>query len=182
MPPRTTDPSRRGRVPKTLAQKYCLLVGLALLVGGILGFIADATFDTGDNLNGDSFLGLEVNGYHNVVHLVSGIVLLAAANSRPTAKVTAIAFGVAYGIITLIGLIDGQDVLDLIPVNGADNVLHIVLSLTGIAAGLASATTKGAQRRRAQRHESAVPAATPSAEDGDGTTGSTSDTGSTPVR
>lgn len=160
-------------VPKTLAQKYCLLAGLALLLAGIFGFIADSTFDTGNNLNGDSFLGFEVNGFHNVVHLLSGVVLLAAANSRPSAKGTAIAFGVVYGIVTIIGLIDGRDVLGLIPINAQDNVLHIALSLAGIAAGLASATTKGQQQRR---HGADGKVHTPD----HGTTGSS--TGSTSVR
>ena len=140
--------------PRTLAQKYCMLAGLALLLAGIFGFIADATFDTsatvdpeGGNTNGqlqgDSFLGFEVNGWHNVVHLLSGLVLLAAANAAPAARITAIAFGAVYGLVALIGLIDGNDVLGFIPVNGADNLLHIALAALGIVAGLASRTFRG---------------------------------------
>ncbi len=135
---------------RSLAQNYCLLAGLALLLAGIFGFFADATFDTGlsgtDNdggnvggaLRGDSFLGFEVNGWHNVVHLLSGIVLIAAARKRKSAKTVAIAFGVVYGLVAIIGLIDGNDVLGLLPVNPADNILHIVLSALGIVAGLVS--------------------------------------------
>ena len=136
----------RGRTP---AQYYCLLAGLALLLAGIFGFLADATFDTsatvdteGGNadgqLQGDSFLGFEVNGWHNVIHLLSGLVLLAAASKWKTAKTVAIAFGVVYGVVTIIGLIDGNDVLGLIPVNPADNILHIALSALGIITGLIS--------------------------------------------
>ena len=134
----------------TPAQWYCLLAGAALLLAGLFGFIADATFDTGlsgtDNdggnqggaLQGDSFLGFEVNGWHNVVHILSGLLLLAAFRKRTPAKTVALAFGVVYGIVALIGLIDGNDVLGLIPVNPADNVLHIALSLAGILASLVS--------------------------------------------
>ena len=136
----------RGRTP---AQLYCLLAGLALLLAGIFGFLADATFDTagssdpeggnvGGALQGDSFLGFEVNGWHNIVHLVSGLVLLAAASKWKTAKTVAIAFGLVYGLVAIIGLIDGSDVLGLIPVNPADNILHIALSALGIIAGLIS--------------------------------------------
>ncbi len=140
---------------RSLAQNYCLLAGLALLLAGIFGFIADATFDTsasatdgeGGNANGqlqgDSFLGFEVNGWHNVVHLLSGLVLLAAANAAPAARITAIAFGAVYGLVALIGLIDGNDVLGFIPVNGADNLLHIALAALGIIAGLMSPTFRG---------------------------------------
>ena len=131
----TNDGRHTGRTP---AQWYCLLAGAALLLAGIFGFIADATFDAGNNLNGDSFLGFEVNGWHNVVHILSGIVLLAAFRRRGPAKAVALAFGVVYGLVTIIGLIDGNDVLGIIPVNSADNILHLALSLVGILAAVAS--------------------------------------------
>jgi hypothetical protein len=136
-----------GRTP---AQWYCLLAGLALLLGGIFGFIADASFDTSTTsdddatgnadgaLQGDGFLGLEVNGWHNIIHLASGLLLLAAFRRRRPAKTVALAFGLVYGVVALIGLIDGSDVLGLIPVNAADNVLHIALSALGILTGLIS--------------------------------------------
>jgi len=138
---------RRGLTP---AQWYCLLVGLSLLLAGAFGFLADASFDTSGTadadrtgnadgqLQGDGFLGFEVNAWHNIVHLLSGLVLLAAFRRRGPARTVALAFGVVYGIVALIGLIDGSDVLGIIPVNGADNVLHIVLSALGILTALMS--------------------------------------------
>ena len=137
------------RLPKTLAQRYCLLAGLVLLLVGILGFLAEGSFKTGDELEGGSLLGFEVNGWHNVVHLLSGLLLLGAANTRPTAKTVALGFGFVYALVTLIGLIQGDEVLGLIPVNGPDHVLHFLLAAAGIAAGLMPATTKRSQRRRA---------------------------------
>jgi hypothetical protein len=131
----TTREDRRGLTP---AQLYCLLAGAALLLAGIGGFFADATFDTDNGLQGDSFLGFEVNGWHNVVHIASGLLLLASYRRRASAKTVALAFGIVYGIVSVIGLVDGNDVLTLIPVNPADNVLHIALSLVGILAALAS--------------------------------------------
>ena len=124
-----------GRTP---AQLYCLVAGLTLLAVGILGFIADASFDTGDGIQGSDLVVFEVNGIHNLVHLASGVLLLAAFPRRGPAKTVAIAFGLVYGVVTIIGLIDGEDVLGLIPVNAADNVLHIVLSALGIITGLMS--------------------------------------------
>ena len=144
--------AHRGRNGMTPAQMYCLAIGATLLLIGLLGFIADATFDTsasgrddeGGNaggLQGDSFLGFEVNGWHNVVHLLSGVFLLACFRKRAAAKAAATAFGVVYLIVAIIGLIDGNDVLGIIPVNGADNVLHLLLAALGIASGLASKAT-----------------------------------------
>jgi len=145
------DGRHKGMTP---AQWYCLLAGLALLLAGIFGFLADSTFDTSlgnadandteaagnadGKLQGDGFLGFEVNGWHNVVHLLSGLLLLAAFRSRKAAKTVALAFGIVYGIVALIGLINGNDVLGIIPVNPADNILHIALSLAGILAALVS--------------------------------------------
>jgi Domain of unknown function (DUF4383) len=126
------------RAPWTPAQWYCLAAGLALLLAGVFGFISDSTFDVGGALNGDGFLGFEVNGWHNVVHVLSGVLLLAAFRRRGPARTVALAFGVVYGIVAIIGLIDGNDVVGLIPVNAADNVLHIALSALGIATGLVS--------------------------------------------
>jgi hypothetical protein len=149
----------------TPAQWYCLLAGAALLLAGIFGFIADASFDTSGSadtdaagnangqLQGDSFLGFEVNGWHNVVHLLSGLLLLSAFRKRTAAKTIALLFGVVYGIVALIGLIDGNDVLGLIPVNAADNILHIALSLAGILASLVSP-------RDEKLHTSTAPATT----------------------
>jgi hypothetical protein len=155
---RPGNDDHRGRTP---AQWYCLLAGLTLLLGGIFGFIADASFDTsttsdGDAtgnadgaLQGDGFLGFEVNGWHNIVHLASGLLLLAAFRRRGPAKTVALAFGVVYGVVTVIGLIDGNDVLGLIPVNPADNVLHIALSALGILTGLISRGDDRAQDHHA---------------------------------
>ena len=134
----------------TPAQWYCLLAGLALLLAGIFGFLADASFDTSGSsdadrlgnadgqLQGDGFLGFEVNAWHNIVHVLSGLALLAAFRRRRAATTVALAFGVVYGAVAIIGLIDGNDVLGIIPVNGADNVLHIALSVLGILTGLIS--------------------------------------------
>src|SRR4051812_35053534 len=125
----------RARTP---AQWYCLLAGVALLAAGIFGFFADSSFDTGNNVSGGSFLGFEVNGIHNLIHVASGLLLLVGSRTRASARLVAIVFGVTYGIVALIGLIDGADVLGLIPINGADNVLHVLLALLGIVAGLVS--------------------------------------------
>jgi hypothetical protein len=38
--------------------------------------------------------------------------------------------------VTIIGLVDRKDVLWLFPVNPADNILHIVLTVAAFAAGL----------------------------------------------
>ena len=72
------------------------------------------------------------------MHILSGLLLLSAFRRRGLAKTVAVVFGLTYTVVTLIGLIDGNDVLGIIPVNPADNILHIALSALGLFTGLTS--------------------------------------------
>lgn len=145
----TAHPTSRRTDGRTPAQWYCLLAGAALLGAGLLGFIADASFDTGDGIDGGSLIGFEVNGIHNLVHIASGAVLLAVFSRRGPAKTVALAFGLVYGLVTIIGIADGEDVLGLIPINTPDNILHVALSGAGILAAIASPGDTGGRRRDA---------------------------------
>jgi hypothetical protein len=136
----TTHDTHAGK--RTLAQWFCLLGGIAFLLAGIAGFAADSSFGTGDGVDGGSLLGLEVNGWHNIVHIASGLLLLAGANTAPSARIIAIVFGATYGLVTLWGLIDGNDILGLLAINGADNIFHLVTSALALAAGFLSPTRK----------------------------------------
>lgn len=134
---RTDRASTKG--DKTPAQLLAYLGGAVLVLVGIIGFFADSSFNTGSGIDGDKLLGIfEVNGIHNLVHIGSGLLLLAVAPKRATARLGVLAFGAVYAVVTLIGLIDGTDVLGLIPVNPADNVLHIALTAAALLAGAVS--------------------------------------------
>jgi hypothetical protein len=123
----------------TAAQIYALVFGATLLLVGLAGFAADESFDTGAKVSGDELIVFEVNGWHNVVHIASGLVGLALWRNPVTARSFALGFGLVYGLVTLIGFVDGNDVIGLLPVNAADNVLHLAIAAVGILAGLASA-------------------------------------------
>lgn len=131
----------------TPARIYCLGVGAALLLAGLVGFLVNSSFDQaefapfdfkGDEVNGDLLLGLEVNGWHNVVHAASGVVLLLAAAKRTAARSVALAFGVVYAAVAVLGFIDEKNVLDVVAVNPADNFLHVGIAAAGVIAALAS--------------------------------------------
>jgi len=130
-------PSRGDDLGRSPARVFCLVVGATLVLVGVLGFIAESAFDTGGGVDGENLIVFEVNGWHNLVHIASGLFLLALMGRHETARIAALSFGAIYGVVTLIGLVDGEDVLGLFPVNAADNVLHIVLTIAALAAGLA---------------------------------------------
>lgn len=112
-----------------IEKTYALIIGAVLTLIGILGFIP--ALAPGGNL-----LGIfAIDGLHNVIHLLSGIVGLAAGLS-PYARYArwyALAFGVIYALVTIIGFIQGTTVLGLIRINGADNVLHLLITISALA-------------------------------------------------
>ena len=123
------------------ARLYALVIGLTLVVAGIAGFFYSASFSTGDGTERDAVLGiLDVNGWHNLVHIASGAIGLAVASSYGGARAYAIGLGALYLLITVLGFIagDGEELFNLIPVNTEDNVLHLLIGIAGVGAGLAT--------------------------------------------
>ena len=132
-------PDNRAMTP---AQMYALAFGATLLLVGIIGFAVNSSFDTGSNVStGDKLIVFELNGWHNLVHIASGLLGLAMFRSNATARLYALGFGAVYLLVTIIGFADGNDVIGLIPVNTADNFLHLAIAGLGLAAGLASPDT-----------------------------------------
>jgi Domain of unknown function (DUF4383) len=116
---------------------YALVVGAVLTIAGIVGFVYSASFGSPGDV--DAVFGiLDVNAWHNIVHVVTG--LLGLALFGIAAREYAIGVGAVYVIVAVWGFIigDGESILGFIPVNTEDNVLHAVIGLTGLAAWQAS--------------------------------------------
>jgi hypothetical protein len=123
------------------AQVYALVIGATLAVAGIAGFFYNASFGTGDGTERDALLGiLDVNGWHNVLHILSGAIGLLLAGSYGGARAYALGLGAVYLLVALLGFLagDGDEILNLIPVNTEDNVLHLLIGIAGVGAGLAT--------------------------------------------
>src|ERR671938_2181967 len=105
------------------AQLYALVFGVVLVAAGILGFFYSSDFGSPGDV--DAVLGiLNVNAWHNIVHIVTGALGLAALGYA--ARAYAGGLGVVYLIVAIWGFIigDGDNILGFIPVNTEDNVLH----------------------------------------------------------
>jgi len=116
---------------------YATLVGGALVIGGIIGFFYSSSFGSPGHV--DAVFGiLDVNGWHNILHIVTGGLGLLAAGYA--ARQYALGIGVVYIAIAIWGFIigDGHSILSVIPVNTEDNFLHVILGVLGLAAGLAT--------------------------------------------
>ena len=104
--------------------------GVVLTLVGVLGFVPGITSSDG------MLLGIfDVDGLHNIIHLVSGLAALAAAWGAWSSRLYFQIFGVVYGLVTVVGFLQGDSVLGLIVVNTADNLLHLLIAAVALYAG-----------------------------------------------
>ena len=124
---------------RTPVQNIARLVGIVFLLVGIAGFIPGVTTNLYEGLEfaGDDgtaeLLGLfEVSVLHNIVHGLFGIAGLALAATASGARTYLIGGGAIYLVLFLLGIVGGGD---WIPVNDADNWLHLSLGVGMVALG-----------------------------------------------
>lgn len=113
-----------------MVQKLAWVFGIVFVAIGVLGFVPGAT-------SNGMLLGIfEVDGLHNAIHLLSGIAAIAAAwGSAAYARLYFKVFGVVYGLVTVVGFLQGDTVLGLFMVNTADNLLHLVIAAAALWIG-----------------------------------------------
>ena len=117
-----------------MAKTYCKILGVAMLAAGVLGFVMPR------------LLGFHLTPIHNVIHLATGV--LAAyfgfAGAHGGAQNFCRIFGAVYGLVAVLGFVapgllstilghPGLSAADL----RADNVFHVAVALSSLAAGFA---------------------------------------------
>jgi hypothetical protein len=135
-------------VDRTPARLFAGVVGAVLVVAGIIGFFYEADFTSNESVRDAVFGILDVNGWHNVVHIATGVLgLLAFSAGAYASRLYALGIGAVYVVVALWGFVigDGESILSIIPINTEDSILHLVIGIGGLAAGAASARTVGAR-------------------------------------
>ncbi|WP_278312688.1 DUF4383 domain-containing protein [Lolliginicoccus levis] len=119
------------------------IVGAAFLLAGIAGFIPGVTsdFDTLQFAGHESeaaLLGVfQVSILHNLVHLAFGVAGLALSRTASAARMYLLGGGVIYLLLAVYGaVIDYSSEANFVPLNTADNWLHLGLGLGMLALGL----------------------------------------------
>ena len=128
-----------------ILKKAAVVFGIVFLLVGILGFIPAVAPN-------EMLLGVfHVNAAHNVVHLLSGAVALAcglasAAASRLYFRI----FGVVYGLVAVLGFMQGEGhLLGLISNNMPDVWLHVAIAAASLILGFAVRDEDTSARPRA---------------------------------
>ncbi|MFE6385785.1 DUF4383 domain-containing protein [Nocardiopsis dassonvillei] len=143
------------RVPGKPIRLAALIYGIVFLLVGVLGFIPGVTtnYDQMQFVGHHSealLLGLfQVSILHNLVHLAFGVAGVAMARTARTARFFLLGGGVIYLVLWLYGLLVGSDgPANFVPLNSADNWLHLFLGLSMIALGIILASSRRDRDRR----------------------------------
>ena len=111
---------------------YARIFGIVLTLVGILGFVLT---DGVTQDHTELLFGLEVNTFHNIVHLLTGVLGLAAGFALLAyARMYALVLGVVYLVVGLWGMVDSNPLGLFAEINTADNILHLVIGVAGLAA------------------------------------------------
>ena len=115
-------------------RQFALVLGLGFLVAGIAGFFpSPATPPEGLTQThgfGHALGLLPVNTLHNAVHILFGLLGIAASRGAlMSARGYAQLVAVAYGLLTVLGLLPAtQNTFGLIPIYGNDVWLHGIIA------------------------------------------------------
>jgi hypothetical protein len=154
--PDPSSPDRPGPAGPTSTrhpvQTVALIYGIIFLVVGIAGFIPGLTsnYDTMQFAGHHSeamLLGVfQVSILHNIVHLLYGIAGVVLARNADNARHYLLWGGIVYLVLWLYGLFIGHDSpANFVPLNTADNWLHLGLGVTMVALSFLRREPRGAE-------------------------------------
>jgi hypothetical protein len=111
---------------------YAKVMGLLFLTMGILGFIPGAA------PHGELFGLFLMDTAHNILFLMTGLVLLAVGLSNQWESARRVTLGVAavYGLLTLLGFVIPSHLVMGMPMNMSDDILHLAITASALMFGL----------------------------------------------
>ena len=127
---------------RSLLQTLALVVGAVFLLVGVLGFVPGITthydsMEFAGHESGAKLLDIfQVSVLHNIVHLLFGVAGIAMSRRVESAFTYLVGGGAIYLVLWVYGLVVGQNHdANFVPVNNADDWLHLALGAGMIAAG-----------------------------------------------
>jgi hypothetical protein len=131
-----TDRTADGR-GLTPPQMLALAIGAIYTLIGIVGFFITG-FDDFAAHTDEALLGFSINPLHNIVHIIIGVAGLALFRTLAGARTYGWLLAVGYGATFVYGLFAAgeEEPLNFLSINWADNWLHLVSALAGLAIAL----------------------------------------------
>jgi hypothetical protein len=112
------------------ARTAAFVLGIVFLIVGVLGYVPNPIVGpTGFFVT---------NSLHNLVHIISGIVLLIGVYTALTPSLALKIIGIVYAIVAVLGFVmmkGGDGMMFGIQMNMLDHWLHVVLAIVLLAAG-----------------------------------------------
>ncbi len=111
-----------------MGKTYAVVIGLVLTLVGIIGFWKGM----------DGMMGLQFSTIHNVIHLATGLIGLAAGlgGGEKGGKGFAKVFGVIYTLVAILGFAGvPASIVSMLNLNTMYNVIHLAVGLLGLLAG-----------------------------------------------
>jgi len=144
----------RASLHRQPVQIAAAVFGTVFLIVGVAGFVPGITqhldhIDWAGHHSGAELLGVfRVSVLHNAVHLLFGIVGLAASRSTRPSRSFLLVGGVVYAVLFVYGLaIDKGSDADFVPLNRADDWLHLGLAAAMVLASLLPNRADGVRPR-----------------------------------
>jgi hypothetical protein len=110
------------------AKNAATLFGVVFLLVGVLGYVPNP-------IVGPTGI-FATNSLHNVIHLISGIALLAGPYAGLGSSLMLKIVGVVYGLVAICGFFIVMDGMMMgVAINEADKWLHVGLAIAILAAG-----------------------------------------------
>jgi hypothetical protein len=117
----------------SLAKGPIALVGLAMIAFGVISFLfggdSFTTNPPSGDVTGDTFLGVEGNGWTNVLWVAGGLLLVLGAPAHWGAKTMAIIVGIVLLAAAIISFVDGPGVFGIF---AANNLTELLWAAVGV--------------------------------------------------
>jgi hypothetical protein len=125
------------------AKRFATAFGAVYLLVGLVGFALTGLSGFAAS-QGPELVVFQVNPLHNIVHLaVGGAFLGAASAGESAARQISLLIGGVYAVVGVLGLfIAGDNPVNVLALNQADNALHLFTAVAAFGAVAASRNTR----------------------------------------
>ena len=132
---------------------FATISGAILVIGGTAGFFHATDFGTPGEI--EDALGFAINGWINTLHIIVGALGLFAAGYA--ARAYSLGAAILFGVMAIWGFAAGSDdaLLDRFPADEAENLLHALLAILGLAAFLAERPAREPRPAEAEKKKRA---------------------------